>query len=129
MQSPGSCELGSFHYVCVCMYLCLPLWLQKARGCNAAQQLLSWHVLYCLLTVIFLLDFIKTPSVVSSNARENRPIFMVEIPLDSELVYCRYTFIFSTKPLNFTAHNYARNITDMDSRIFQFYQDILVLLR
>lgn len=39
-------------------------------GCNSAQQLLSWHVLHCLLTVLFLLDFIKTPSAVSSGMVE-----------------------------------------------------------
>lgn len=44
--------------------------LARHRGCNSAQQLLSWHVLHCLLTVLFLLDFIKTPSAVSSGMVE-----------------------------------------------------------
>ena len=42
----------------------------RHRGCNSAQQLLSWHVLHCLLTVLFLLDFIKTPSAISSGMVE-----------------------------------------------------------
>lgn len=41
--------------------------LARHRGCKSAQQLLSWHALHCLLTVLFLLDFIKTPSAVSSG--------------------------------------------------------------
>lgn len=44
--------------------------LARHRGCKNAQQLLSWHVLHCLLTVLFLLDFIKTPSAVSSGMVE-----------------------------------------------------------
>lgn len=42
----------------------------RHRGCKSAQQLLNWHVLHCLLTVLFLLDFIKTPSAVSSGMDE-----------------------------------------------------------
>lgn len=44
--------------------------LARHRGCKSAQQLLNWHVLHCLLTVLFLLDFIKTPSAVSSGMVE-----------------------------------------------------------
>lgn len=44
--------------------------LARHRGCKNAQQLLSWHVQHCLLTVLFLLDFIKTPSAVSSGMVE-----------------------------------------------------------
>lgn len=45
----------------------LPIWIQQVRGWISTQQLRSWHALHCLLTVIFLLDFIKTPSVVRAD--------------------------------------------------------------
>lgn len=44
--------------------------LARHGGYNCAQQLLCWHALHCLLTVLFLLDFIKTPSAASSGMVE-----------------------------------------------------------
>lgn len=57
----GVCTVG-FH----------PIWIHQVRGCISTQQLWNWHALDCLLTVIFLLDFIKTPSVVSADKESNQ---------------------------------------------------------
>lgn len=56
----------------VCTVGFLPIWIHQVRGCISTQQLWNWHVLDCLLTVIFLLDFIKTPSVVSTDKESNQ---------------------------------------------------------
>lgn len=45
----------------------LPIWMEQVRGCISTRQLWSWHAPHCLLTVIFLQDFIKTPSVVRAD--------------------------------------------------------------
>lgn len=45
----------------------LPIWMEQVRGWISTRQLWNWHALHCLLTVIFLLDFIKTPSVVRAD--------------------------------------------------------------
>lgn len=56
----------------VCTVGFLPIWIHQVRGCISTQQLWNWHALDCLLTVIFLLDFIKTPSVVSADKESNQ---------------------------------------------------------
>lgn len=56
----------------VCTVGFLPIWIHQVRGCISTQQLWNWHALDCLLTVIFLLDFIKTPSVVSTDKESNQ---------------------------------------------------------
>lgn len=49
----------------------LPIWMQQVRGWISPQQLWNWHTLQCLSTVLFLLDFIKTPSVVRADKECN----------------------------------------------------------
>lgn len=46
--------------------------MEQVRAWISTQQLWNWHALHCLLTVIFLLDFIKTPSVVRAD-KESKP--------------------------------------------------------
>lgn len=74
---PLTVSASSVWVVCLFVFfplnsLCLSSFpsLARHRGCNSAQQLLSWHVLHCLLTVLFLLDFIKTPSAISAGMVE-----------------------------------------------------------